>query len=109
MKLSLLAQITRTGALLPLLAYPAVLVANAMQLSARMEARKRGDNAAGSAPMRAFVVGTTIYPLVVLACRALADGASEEASELAWSAAPLAFLGVLAGLFAAWGKGASAG
>ena len=107
MKLRSLAQILRAAAMLPLPAYPAVLVANAMQASALMEAKKRGETAtAGGALRGAFVGGTTIYPLVVLVCRALANSARDEASEVAWSAMPLVFLGVLVGLFASWGRSA---
>ena len=62
--------------------------------------------------MGSFVVGTTAYPVVALVCRALAEKSVaeksvaekssqfDEARELAWSAAPLIFLGALAALFA---------
>ena len=100
MTVSILAQILRIAGYLPLLAYPAVLIANAMQASALLDVKLRGDVAASRrALMSLFVGGTTIYPLVVLASRALAINASDEARELAWSAAPLAFLGALAALF----------
>ena len=99
---SLFAPILRILALLPLLAYPAVLVANAMQAAALLESKQRGDVATPKrALMSIFVGGTTVYPLVVLLGWRMAIKASDQASELAWSAAPLAFLGGLAALFMA--------
>ena len=109
MTVSLLAQILRIAGYVPLLAYPAVLIANAMQASALLDPKLRGDVAASRrALMGLFVGGTTLYPLVVLASGVLATNAADETRELAWSAAPLAFLGALAGLFALLEKGDNA-
>jgi hypothetical protein len=89
--------------LLPLLAYPAVLIANVMQVAALAD---RSLRAKGERPfswrriaMGAFIGGTTAYPGVVLACRFWSHATSQDQGhELVWSAAPLAFLATLAGL-----------
>lgn len=90
--------------LLPLGAYPAVLVANAMQAAALADASQRAQGLRVKRWLTGtFVGGTMAYPLVLLVCRALAGRAQKRGAgsgELAWSAAPLAFLGALAALFA---------
>ncbi len=106
MNISLFAQILRLLGYAPLLAYPAVLVANAMQAAALLDpSQRKPGSASRRALVSSFVGGTTLYPVVVLASRALATNAANETRELAWSALPLAFTGVLAGLFALWSKG----
>ena len=103
MKSKHISQLLQTLGLLPLLAYPAVLVANAMQAAALMDASRRDSGSPKErALMGAFVAGTTAYPVVALLCRALTAhtrDSDNEAQQLAWSAAPLLFLGVLAALF----------
>ena len=87
--------------LLPLLAYPAVLVANVMQAAALSDPSLRPK---GEAPlswkrvaMGGFIGGTTAYPVVVIACRFLARTTPHAPRrELAWSAAPRGFLAILA-------------
>ena len=86
--------------LLPLLAYPAVLVANAMQAAALLDSKQRNSGSFGRRLlMGAFVVASTAYPLVTLLCYVLTNRAKvrgDENSALLWSGAPLAFIGVLA-------------
>lgn len=87
--------------LLPLLAYPAVIIANVMQAAALADRSLRPK---GESPfswrriaMGAFIGGTTAYPVVVVACRFLARARPHDnGRELAWSAAPLGFLATLA-------------
>ena len=64
--------------------------------SSRAAVGSRGQRAA----MGVFVGGTTIYSLVLLACRLLAARANNATRELTWSAAPLLFIAALAALFA---------
>ena len=105
MTLPICAQVLRVLSLLLLLAYPAVLIANAMQAAALLDSSRRKEGSALQRTlMGVFVGGTTLYPLVVLASHVLANNAPDETRELAWSAGPLAFLGALAGLFAWLGK-----
>lgn len=87
--------------LLPLLAYPAVIVANVMQVAALADPslRPKGERPLSwkRVAMGAFVGGTTAYPVVVLACRFWARATPHDSGrELAWSAAPLGFLVILA-------------
>ena len=98
MNTTLLARALQILGLLPLLAYPAVLVANAMQAGA-FAGQKQRDTDAKTVGMMSFVAGTTLYPLVALLCYARANRAQSQS--VAWSAAPLAFLGALVALFAA--------
>ena len=80
MTIALLALVLRVAGYVPLLAYPAVLIANAMQTSALLDPKLRSDVAAARrALMSLFVGGTTLYPLVVLASGALATNAADEA------------------------------
>ena len=84
----------------PLLAYPAVLVANIMQAAALADPvlRPKGESPLSwkRVAMGAFVVGTTVYPGVVLACRFWARATPNNSGrELALSAAPLGFLAIL--------------
>ena len=86
---------------LPLLAYPAVLVANVMQAAALADPSLRPKDESPLSwkrvMMSAFIGGTTAYPGVVLACRFLARARPHDhGRELAWSAAPLGFLATLA-------------
>lgn len=87
--------------LLPLLAYPAVLVANAMQAAAYRDPDKP-QSRWQKLGMNGFLIGTTAYPLVVFASVALANRAKARLDEnraLVWSATPLGFLFSMAGLF----------
>ena len=103
MSVKFTAQALQILGLLPLLAYPAVLIANAMQAAALLDPSQRAAGSLGRRTlMGIFVAGTTAYPLVLIACRVLAGRAQaqpDETGELAWSAAPLLFLGALAALF----------
>ena len=86
---------------MPLLAYPAVLVANVMQAAALADPslRSKGERPFSwkRVAMGAFVGGTTVYPVVVVACRALARRAPHDSGrELAWTAVPVGFLATLA-------------
>ena len=85
---------------LPLLAYPAVMIANLMQLSALLDPAQRKD---GSLTKRflmgALLLATTAYPLVLWLCRVQAGRAQasgDESGQWLWSAAPLLFVGALA-------------
>ena len=104
MSVKFIAQSLQVLGLLPLLTYPAILLANAMQAAALLDKSQRQSGSLGArALMTTFVAGTTIYPLVVIGgrvCAGRAQSLSNDASELAWSAAPLLFLGALAALLA---------
>lgn len=110
MSVKFIAQALQILGLLLLLAYPAVLIANAMQAAALLDKSQSADSSRGQrALMGIFVVGTTAYPLVLIACRVLAGRTQsqlppDETGELAWSAAPLLFLGALAVLLAVLGR-----
>ena len=87
--------------ILPLLAYPAVLVANAMQAAAYRDPDKPESRARRWA-MNGFLLGTTAYPVVLFVARFLANRAAarfDENRELAWSAAPLGWLLLMASVF----------
>ena len=113
MKVQIPALVLQILSLLPLVAYPAVLVANIMQTAALLDASQRDQNSRWQrALMGSFVGGTTAYPVVLLACRVLAGrahGRGDATGELAWSAAPLAFLGALYALFVAAERAERAG
>ncbi len=103
MKPHFVSQALQILGLLPLLAYPAVLIANVMQAAALLDKSQRPSGSPGRRLLMGIFVGaTTAYPLVLLGCRVLAGRAhsqSNESGELAWSATPLLFLGALAALF----------
>ena len=103
MNVKFIAQALQILGWLPLLAYPAVLIANAMQAAALLDKSQSGAGSRGRrALMGIFVAGTTAYPLVLIACRVLvgrAQAQPDETGQLVWSAAPLLFLGALAALF----------
>lgn len=85
---------------LPLLAYPAVLIANLMQLAALLDPAQRKDGSPGKRfLMGALVLATTAYPLVLWLCRVQAgraQGRGDESGVWLWSGAPLVFVGALA-------------
>ena len=87
---------------LPLIAYPALLVANIMSAAAPPEPKAPRLLLA---VVRTFLVGTTTYPVVFLLClfgarRALGRGEWERG--LALSSLPLVEIAALCGLMVLW-------
>ncbi len=87
---------------LPLLAYPALLIANIMSAAAKPEP---GTPRLLLVVVRTFLVGTTTYPIVFLLClfaarRALGRGEWERGLTL--SSLPLLEIAALCGLLALW-------
>ena len=103
MKPHFVSQALQILGLLPLLAYPAVLIANTMQAAALLDKSQRQSGSPGRRLLMGIFVGaTTVYPLVLLGCYLCARRAhsqTDESRELTWSAAPLLFLVALAALF----------
>lgn len=86
---------------LPLLVYPFLLLANVMSLAGE---RTPGDGKAWLAS-RLFLWSSTAYPLVFMACFALAwaaQGRGDGKRALALSVLPLAYLLLVALLFINW-------
>lgn len=104
----MLAQILAAGlevlGALPLMIYPAVVVANVMSAAARP---KLEGTCLLRALVRTFLVGTTTYPVIFLLCLL---GARYALWRGAWawgvilSGLPLLELAALGGLMALWGR-----
>lgn len=100
----IMAAVLEVLAALPLLVYPAIVVANVMSAAARP--KLEGPRLL-RAIVRAFLLGTTAYPVVFLLCLL---GARYALWRGAWtwgiilSGLPLFAIAALCGLMALWGR-----
>lgn len=83
---------------IPLLAYPAVLLAGVMGLGGY---RSGNESALLILVSRSFLLGTLAYPIVYSICVKAAWNAADP-EVLAWGLSPAAYLALLWLLFGAW-------